>query len=255
MGAILNGLALHTSVRPYGGTFLVFSDYMRPAIRLAALMEQPVIYVFTHDSVWLGEDGPTHQPVEHAMALRMIPDLVVLRPADANETAAAWKVALERTHGPTALLLSRQGLPTLEGARQHGPEGVERGAYTIVEAAGGRPAIVLIGTGSEVSLAVDAARQLADRGIGARVVSMPSWELFAEQSDAYRQEVLPPGIRRLAVEAGATLGWRDVVGDSGSVIGIDRFGASAPGAVVAEKLGLSAEALVEEAIQLLEGEG
>ncbi len=253
MGAILNGLALHAGVRPYGGTFLVFSDYLRPAIRLAALMEQPVIYVFTHDSVWVGEDGPTHQPVEHAMALRTIPDLVVLRPADANETAAAWKVALERTVGPTALLLSRQGLPTLEGARQHGREGVARGAYTVVDAVDEPPAIVLIATGGEVSLAIDAARQLADRGIGARVVSLPSWELFAEQSEAYRREVLPPGIPRLAVEAGVTLGWRDVVGDSGSVIGIDRFGASAPGAEVAEKLGLSAEALVGEAIQLLGG--
>jgi len=255
MGAVLNGLALHGGLRPFGGTFLVFSDYMRPSIRLAALMEQPVIYVFTHDSVWVGEDGPTHQPVEHALALRAIPNLVVLRPADGNETAAAWRGAPERTVGPTALLLSRQGLPVLEGASELGMEGVARGAYAVVDASGGTPAIVLIATGGEVSLAVDASAELAARGIDARVVSMPSWELFAEQPESYRRQVLPPSIPRLAVEAGVTLGWRDVVGDNGAVIGIDRFGASAPGAEVAERLGLTVEAVVKKAVELVEEKG
>jgi transketolase len=251
MGAILNGMALHGGIRPYGGTFLVFSDYMRPAIRLAALMEQPAIYVFTHDSVWVGEDGPTHQPVEHIMALRAIPGLVVLRPADANETAFAWKVALERTNGPTALLLSRQGLPVLEAARVNAVTGVVRGAYVLAEERGGAPAVVLIATGGEVSLAVSAASALTKRGISARVVSMPSWELFADQPEHYRQQVLPPSIPRVAVEAGVTLGWRDIVGDNGAVIGIDRFGASAPGAEVAERLGLTVEAVVEKAVELV----
>ena len=251
MAAVLNGLSLHGGVRPFGGTFLVFSDYMRPAIRLAALMDQPAIYVFTHDSVWVGEDGPTHQPVEHAMALRAIPNLVVLRPADANEAAAAWKVAVERTDGPTALLLSRQGLPVLAGARERGLEGVAHGAYTLIDVEGAAPAVVLIATGGEVTLAVDAASELDSRGVGARVVSMPSWELFFEQSEDYRHEVLPPSVPRLAVEAGVTLGWREVVGDGGAVIGIDRFGASAPGAEVAAKLGLTVDAVVEKAVELV----
>ena len=251
MGAVLNGMALHGGLRPFGGTFLVFSDYMRPAIRLAALMEQPVIYVFTHDSVWVGEDGPTHQPVEHLLALRAIPNLVVLRPADANETAAAWTVALERTNGPTALLLSRQGLPALKRAREIGTEGVARGAYVLSDAESGPPAVVVIATGGEVTLAIDAAAELAARGIEARVVSMPSWELFAEQSEEYRRRVLPPVVPRLAVEAGVTLGWRDIVGDTGAVIGIDRFGASAPGAEVVEKFGLTVEAVVKKAVELV----
>jgi transketolase len=251
MGAILNGMTLHGGIRPFGGTFLVFSDYMRPAIRLAALMEQPVIYVFTHDSVWVGEDGPTHQPVEHLLALRAIPGLVVLRPADANETAAAWVVALERTTGPTALLLSRQGLPVLKRAREIGAEGVARGAYVLSDAGGEPPAVVIIATGGEVTLAIDAVSELAGRGIVARVVSMPSWELFAEQSEEYRNQILPAAVPRLAVEAGVTLGWRDIVGDTGAVIGIDRFGASAPGAEIAERFGLTVEAVVEKAVELV----
>ena len=251
MGAALNGMALHGGVRPFGGTFLVFADYMRPAIRLAALMEQPVIYIFSHDSVWVGEDGPTHQPVEHFLALRAIPGLVVLRPADANETASAWTVALERVKGPTALLLSRQGLPVLKGAREIGTEGVARGAYVLSDAEGGAPAVVVIATGGEVTLAIDAAAELAARGISARVVSMPSWELFAEQTEDYRRKVLPPEVPRLAVEAGVTLGWRDIVGDRGAVIGIDRFGASARGADVAKNLGLTVEAVVEKAVELV----
>jgi transketolase len=251
MGAILNGMALHGGTRPFGGTFLVFADYMLPAIRLAALMELPVIYVFTHDSVWVGEDGPTHQPVEHLLTLRAIPGLAVLRPADANETAAAWAVALERVNGPTALLLSRQGLPVLKGAREIGTEGVARGAYILSDAESGTPAVVVIATGGEVTLAIDAAAELAGRGIEARVVSMPSWELFAEQTENYRRRVLPPAVPRLAVEAGVTLGWRDIVGDTGAVIGIDRFGASARGAEVAEKFGLTVEAVVKKAVELV----
>ncbi len=251
MGAVLNGMALHGGIRPFGGTFLVFSDYMRPAIRLAALMEQPAIYVFTHDSVWVGEDGPTHQPVEHIMALRAMPGLVVLRPADANETAFAWKIALERIDGPTALLLSRQGLPVLEATRVNGAVGVARGAYVLSQDGEGAPAVVLIATGGEISLAVSAAAELANRGLRARVVSMPSWELFAAQPEDYRRQVLPPSIPRLAVEAGVSLGWRDIVGDNGAVIGIDRFGASAPGAEVAGRLGLTVEAVVEKAVELM----
>jgi transketolase len=250
MAAMLNGMSLHGGMRPFGGTFLVFSDYMRPAIRLAAFMEQPVIYVFTHDSVWVGEDGPTHQPVEHLLALRAIPGLAVLRPADANETAAAWKVALERTTGPTALLLSRQGLPVLKQAREIGTEGVARGAYVLSDADSGTPRVVLIATGGEVALAIDAAVQLTGRGIETRVVSMPSWELFAEQSEEYKRLVLPAAVPRLAVEAGVTLGWRDIVGDAGAVIGIDRFGASAPGAEVVKRFGLTVEAVVEKALEL-----
>jgi transketolase len=250
MGSILNGMALHGGLRPFGGTFLVFSDYMRPAIRLAALMEQPVIYVFTHDSVWVGEDGPTHQPVEHALALRAIPDLVVLRPADANETAAAWRVALERTAGPTALLLSRQGLPVLEPAPSW-DEGLVRGAY--VQRAVDDPHVILVATGGEVSLALDAATELGTKGVAARVVSMPSWELFRAQPQDYRRSVLPDGIPRLAIEAGVTMGWREWVGDNGAVVGIDRYGASAPGAEVAAKLGLNVEGVVAKAMELVAG--
>jgi len=252
MGAILNGLSLHGGLRPYGATFLVFSDYMRPAIRLAALMGQPVIYIFTHDSVWVGEDGPTHQPVEHLLALRAIPDLVVLRPADANETAAAWRVALERVHGPTALLLSRQGLPMLEGAFERASDGVRRGAYTIADCRSGTPDIVIIATGGEVSLALEARTELAKKAIDARVISMPSWELFLDSTADYRNSILPPDVPRLAVEAGVSLGWGDIVGTDGAVIGIDRFGASAPGAEVARRLGISAEAIVARARELVE---
>ena len=250
MAAVLNGLVLHGGLRPFGGTFLVFSDYMRPAIRLAALMRQPVIYVFTHDSVWVGEDGPTHQPVEHLMALRAIPGLVVLRPADANETAAAWRVALERTTGPTALCLSRQGLPVLAGSRERIAEGVPRGAYVLSDG-GNEPQVVLVATGGEVALAVAAQRELAGRGVSSSVVSMPSRELFGEQPDDYRRKVLPPALPKLSIEAGVTFGWREIVGDHGAMIGIDRFGASAPGAEVARRLGLTVEAVVEGALELV----
>ena len=251
MAAMLNGLALHGGLRPFGSTFLVFSDYMRPSIRLAALMELPVIYVFTHDSIWVGEDGPTHQPIEHLLALRAIPNLTVLRPADRNETIAAWRVALEHDHGPVALILSRQGLPCMAATAAAAAEGVARGAYVLEEAAGGSPQVVVIGTGSEVALAADAARQLAERGVAARVVSMPSWELFEAAGSEWRERVLPPGVPRVSVEAGTTLGWREWVGDGGATVGIDRFGASAPGREVAERLGLTADHVVEAALAVL----
>jgi transketolase len=250
MAAILNGLSLHGGVRPFGSTFLVFSDYMRPSIRLAALMDQPVIYVFTHDSIWVGEDGPTHQPVEHFAALRAIPNLVVLRPADANETSEAWRVALERTDGPTALLLSRQGLPVLEETCGGAAEGVARGGYVLVDSVGD-PDLVIIATGAEVALAVEAGRTLAEAGHAVRVVSMPSWELLEAQPEDYRADLLVDGVPRLAVEAGVTLGWRRWVGEGGDIVGIDRFGASAPGKVVAENFGLTVGAVVERAERLL----
>jgi transketolase len=247
MGSILNGLALHGGVRPYGGTFLVFSDYMRGAIRLAALMEQPVSFVFTHDSIGLGEDGPTHQPVEHLTALRAIPGLWVYRPADANETAAGWRVALERRHGPTALVLTRQALPVLP---PH--PGALRGAYVLEDA--DHFQVVLIGTGSELHLAREAREILAADGIAARVVSMPCRELFLAQSAAYRESVLPRWqLARVAVEAGVTLGWGGIVGLDGAVVGIDRYGASAPYQRVYEELGVTAAAVATAARRVLGG--
>jgi transketolase len=240
MGSVLNGIALHGGFRVYGGTFLVFSDYMRPPIRMAALMGLPVVFVYTHDSIGMGEDGPTHQPVEHLAGLRAIPNLIVLRPADANETTAAWRVALERSDGPTVLALSRQKLPVLEQI----DGGVARGAYV---AADGRQ-VVLIGTGSEVSLCLAARSTLAKEGVSARVVSMPSWELFRAQPQAYRDEVLPPGVPRLAVEAASPMGWREWADDT---VTLDRFGASAPGSVVLEKLGFTTEMVASKARRLL----
>jgi transketolase len=239
MGSVLNGMALHGGFRVYGGTFLVFSDYMRPPIRMAALMGLPVVFVYTHDSIGVGEDGPTHQPVEHLASLRAIPNLVVLRPADANETAQAWRVALERTDGPTALVLSRQKLPVLH------PDGaVQRGAYVMED--GGD--VVLAGTGSEVSLCL-AARELLEReGVSARVVSMPSWELFRAQPEAYRQEILPASVPRLAVEAAISFGWCEW---ADAVVGMESFGASAPAEELFEKFGISAERVAARARELL----
>ena len=252
MGGIVNGLAVHGGIIPYGGTFLAFSDWMRGAIRLGAIMGCHSIYVFTHDSIGLGEDGPTHQPIEQLMALRAIPNLTVLRPADANETAAAWKIALERRNGPTLLALTRQGVPVI-AEQERVREGVPRGAYVLDDAPGGAPDIILIATGSEVSLAREAAGALAGQGIAARVVSMPSWELFADQPQSYRDEVLPPDVSaRLAIEAGTTLGWERYVGACGEVVGIDRFGASAPGKVMMERYGFTAEAITERAAALVE---
>jgi transketolase len=239
MGAVLNGMALHGGFRVYGGTFLVFSDYMRPTIRMAALMGIPVTFVYTHDSIGMGEDGPTHQPVEHLAGLRAIPNLVVLRPADANETAEAWRLALQRTDGPTLLALSRQKLPVL-------PSGgaVDRGAYVLEDGTD----VTLIGTGSEVSLCLAAREALAKGGISAHVVSMPSWELFRAQPLGYRDEVLPPGTPRIAVEAGSPMGWREW---ADTEIALDRFGASAPGDVVLEKFGFTAEGVASKARELL----
>jgi len=275
MGAIVNGLATHGAmVKPYGSTFLIFSDYMRPSVRLSALMSLPVVWVWTHDSVGLGEDGPTHQPVEHYAALRAIPRLWVIRPADANETSVAWRVALEREDGPVALLLSRQNLPVFaraegasgagDGAANGAPgetrqpvcapaDGLERGAYVLWDSAEDAPELVLIATGSEVSLALEAARDLAAQGTRVRVVSMPCMELFEAQSRDYRDEVLPPQTTaRLAVETGVSMSWWKWVGDRGDVLGIDRFGASAPGATVLEKFGFTAESVIARACALLE---
>ena len=243
MGAIVNGMALHGGLRPYASTFFVFSDYMRPTIRLAALMKQPVIYVFTHDSIFVGEDGPTHQPVDQMASLRAIPGLVVLRPAEANETAAAWRVAVEHTQGPVALVLSRQGLPILE---EVSVAGVARGGYVLADAE--NPRVILMASGSEVALAMEAKGLLAQEGIAARVVSMPSWELFEAQSPTYRDEVLPPAITaRVAVEAAMPLGWERYVGPGGKVIGMSTFGASAPYKVLAEKYGFTAQEVVAQA--------
>ena len=246
MGGIMNGMALHGGVRPYGGTFLVFSDYMRPSIRLAAIMEAPVIYVFTHDSIGVGEDGPTHQPVEHLMALRAIPNLTVIRPADPTETAAAWLAALENKKGPTALALTRQNLPNLNGSIGD----ALRGGYVLADAE--NPQVILMGTGSEVHLALGAREMLAAEGIAARVVSMPSFELFDAQPEEYRESVLPRGLRaRVSVEAGITEGWERFVGLDGLSVGINRFGASAPYEVVFEKLGITAGAVAEAARAVL----
>ena len=251
MGGVLNGIALHGGLIPFGGTFLVFSDWMRGAMRLGALMGCRAVYVFTHDSIGVGEDGPTHQPVEHLMALRAIPGLTVIRPADANETAAAWRVALERD-GPTALALTRQSAPVMERA-ECARAGAARGAWVVDGDPADTPDVVIIATGSEVALARAAAVELAGRGLAARVVSMPSWELFAEQPRAYRDEVLPPGVAaRLVVEAGVSLGWERYAGDRGEIMGIDRFGASAPGAEVMARLGFTAEAVAERAAALVE---
>jgi transketolase len=256
MAAALNGMAAHGGVIPYGGTFLTFSDYMRPAVRLAALSELPTLFVYSHDSVGLGEDGPTHQPIEHIMALRAIPRLTVIRPADANETAIAWQVAVANRDGPTALVLSRQALPVLAGTTGGGALGVERGAYVLSEAPDARPDAIIIATGSEVSVAVDAHALLAERGVNARVVSMPSWELFGQQERSYRDEVLPPEIHaRVSVEAGVTLGWAKWVGERGASVGIDaRFGASAPAATVLRELGINAQNVADHVLALVERE-
>jgi transketolase len=254
MAAILNGMALHRGLIPYGGTFLVFSDYMRPPMRLAAMNALPVIYVFTHDSIGMGEDGPTHQPVEQLVGLRSIPGMTVLRPADANETVAAWKTAIGRKKGPVALILTRQGLPVLGLDKYPGiPAGVPLGGYTLADSpAGAKPDIILIATGSEVHLALEGRDQLATEGVQARVVSMPSTNIFASQPDHYREEILPAGVPLLAIEAGATLGWRSYIGPQIDVIGVDTFGASAPGAVVMEHYGFSVENVCKQAHVVLD---
>jgi len=251
MGAAVNGMALHGGLIAYGATFLVFSDYMRPAIRLSALSHIPSIWVFTHDSIGLGEDGPTHQPIEHLAALRAIPNLVLLRPADANETAAAWQVAIARRHGPTVLALTRQAVPTLDRQQFASAAGLAHGAYILADLGNRPPQLVLMASGSEVSLIVQAGQQLAAEGLAVRLVSFPSWELFAEQSEEYRNTVLPPGIPRLAVEAGVSLGWQRWTGCEGAIIALDHFGASAPYQTLYEQFGLSVPAIVARAQQLL----
>jgi transketolase len=250
MGAVANGIAVHGGAIPYASTFLIFSDYLRPALRLSALMEQQVIYVFTHDSIALGEDGPTHQPVEHLMSLREMPGLAVIRPADAIETAVAWQVALERSEGPTALALSRQNLPVLD--RDAPAHEAARGGYVLWESEGSDPQVIIIATGAEVHIALEAAKALDADGERARIVSMPSWELFEAQTKEYRDAVLPPSHRaRLSVEAGATNGWARYVGLDGASIGMSTFGASAPGGVLLERFGFTAARVVEEARKLI----
>jgi transketolase len=228
MGAILNGLVL-SKIRAFGAGFLIFSDYMKPPIRLAALMELPVVYVFTHDSIGVGEDGPTHQPIEQLLALRSVPGLIMLRPADANEVAEAWRLIIGLRHQPACLALSRQALPTLDRARYAPAAGLARGAYVLADAPDGKPAVILIGTGSEVALCVDAYEELKREGVPARVVSMPSWELFEQQDQAYRDDVLPPNVTaRVSVEMGSTIGWDRYVGAAGAKVGMTTFGSSAP---------------------------
>jgi len=251
MAAILNGMALG-GLLPYGGTFMVFSDYARPAIRLAAIMGAHSIFVFTHDSIFLGEDGPTHQPVEHLPALRAIPNLSVIRPADANETAVAWRVAIERRDGPVALALTRQGLPVIDRSTYTSAEGLARGGYVLADAPGKAPEIVLIASGSEVPVALETYEKLTTEGIATRVVSLPSWDLFEKQPQEYRDEVLPPTVTaRLAIEAAVPLGWERYVGTKGAVMGITRFGASAPYKVLAEKFGFTAANVLQRAKELL----
>jgi len=247
MAAALNGMAV-SKIRAFGGTFFNFSDYMRPSIRLAALMELPTIYVFTHDSIGLGEDGPTHQPIEQLASLRAVPGLMLIRPADANEVVEAWKVIMKLEHEPAALVLSRQPLPTLDRSKYGAAAGVAKGAYILADAADGKPEVILIGTGSEVSICVSAYEQLKTAGIKARVVSMPSWGLFDSQSDEYKAKVLPPEVKaRVAVEAAATLGWSQYVGPTGTIIGMRRFGASAPIKDLQKKFGFTTENVVAAA--------
>jgi transketolase len=249
MGAVLNGMALHGGVIPYGGTFLVFSDYMRGAVRIAALSHISPIFVFTHDSVGLGEDGPTHQPIEHLASLRAMPNLVLIRPADANETAQAWKVAISRRDGPTALVLTRQAVPTYDAKTS---SGVEKGAYVLASFGRKTPELILMASGSEISLVYEAAQKLAEEGRSVRVVSFPSWQLFEKQSEAYRESVLPKKVTaRISIEAGAGLGWERYVGPNGKIISIERFGASAPYKIIFENLGFTVENVVKQAKSLL----
>jgi transketolase len=253
MGSIVNGMNLSPGVIAFGATFLVFSDYMRPAIRLSALSHIPSIWVYTHDSIGLGEDGPTHQPVEHLAALRTIPNLNVIRPGDANEVREAWKAAVGRRDGPTALSLTRQALPTLDRGKYSGAEGLHKGAYVLADLGKGKPEIILMASGSEVQLIVEAGERLAAEGKSVRLVSFPSWELFEAQSQNYKDDVLPKNVNaRLAVEAGVSQGWRHWVGDAGDVIAVDRYGASAPGNVVMEKFGFSVENVLARAKALLD---
>jgi len=253
MSSIMNGMALHGGIIPYGATFLVFADYSRPALRLAALSHIPAIFIFTHDSIGLGEDGPTHQPVEHLASLRAIPNLTVIRPADANETAQAWKVALERRDGPVVLVLSRQNLPTFDRSIMGDAANVAKGAYILLDANRVYPDVILIATGSEVTFAVQAHAKLAEQGIAARVVSMPSWELFEQQSESYQESVLPSTVTaRVGIEAGISMGWRRWLGAHGSMIGLDRFGASAPVQTIYDHLGFTVDNIVLRTLAVID---
>ena len=251
MGAILNGLSL-SKIRPFGSGFLIFSDYGRPAIRLSALMEIPVIHIFTHDSIGVGEDGPTHQPVEHLASLRAIPGLVTLRPGDANEVVEAYRYIMQLHHEPVVLVLSRQAVPTLDRSKYAPASGLARGAYVLADSPGGNPEVILIASGSEVSLAVQAHEKLDTEGIRSRVVSMPSWEIFDHQPQEYRDSVLPPSVKaRVAVEQGSTFGWERYVGLSGRIIGMKTFGASAPLKELQKKFGFEPEQVAAAAKELL----
>ena len=253
MGAALNGIVLHGGLKIFGGTFFVFSDYLRPAIRLAALMGLPVTYVFTHDSIAVGEDGPTHEPVEQLASLRAMPNLSVIRPADGNETAAAWKIALESTDKPTALVLTRQNLPTIKGTKDNAYDGVSKGGYVISPTEAGTPDALLIAAGSEVGLAVEAQQELEKDGINISVVSLPAWDRFEQQSNEYKETVLPKSVKkRLAIEMGSSLGWHKYVGDEGDVLSIDTFGASAPGNKILEEYGFTVPNVVKRLKVLLE---
>ncbi|HJS28167.1 MAG TPA: transketolase, partial [Anaerolineales bacterium] len=254
MGTIVNGLAYHGGVIPFGGTFLVFSDYMRPAVRLSALAKLGSIWIYTHDSIGLGEDGPTHQPVEHLAALRAIPDLAVVRPADANEVVEAWRVAILRRNSPTALILSRQGIPTLDRARYAPASGLGRGAYILADLGDRPPQILLVASGAEVALIVEAGEKLAGEGVDVRLVSFPCWELFEAQDEDYRDSVFPPGlVKRLGVEAGVSQGWSKWLGDTGQMVSIETYGASAPYQKIFEEYGLTFENVYRKAIALLKG--
>ena len=244
MVGCLNGMALHGGLIPYGGTFLVFSDYARGAIRLAALQQTHIVLVFTHDSIGMGEDGPTHQPIEHLASLRAIPGLAVFRPADANESVAAWKVAVER-NGPSALVFTRQKIPIMDPNRYRIAEGTPRGGYVLSEAPSGQPDLILIATGSEVALVLEVQSRLVEKGIQTRVVSLPCWKLFDEQSTDYQESVLPRNVPKVSVEAGGTLGWSRYVGSTGASIGIDHFGASAPGPILLREFGFTADHVIE----------
>ena len=253
MGAIASGMARHGGIIPFTGTFLIFYDYMRPPVRLAAMMGLRVIYIFSHDSVGMGEDGPTHQPIEQLIGLRSVPNLVTIRPADATETVEAWKIALQRRHGPTALVLSRQNLPVLDRVNLAPAGGVQRGGYVLWDTAA-TPEVIIMGTGSEVHIALEAGKLLQEKGIRTRIISLPSWELFDTQTDEYREKVLPGNVKaRISIEAGSPLGWERYVGDNGVIIGIPHFGASAPGKVIYEQLGLTAQHVAEEAANLRQG--
>jgi transketolase len=250
MGTIMNGMSLFGGIIPYGATFLIFSDYMRPPVRLACIMDRHVIYVYTHDSIGLGEDGPTHQPIEQLSALRAIPKFTLIRPADASETAEAWRVAL-KLKGPVALVLTRQKLSFIDRSKYAPANGLDHGAYILADAAGGPPEIVLMSSGSEVALVLDAQKKLEADGIRARAVSMPSMELFARQDQAYRDGVLPKGVKRLAMEAAHPMSWYKWIGPDGVILGLERFGASAPAAQIFEHLGITVDRLVQTAKEML----